>query len=315
MNSIVVLSVTGVPAIPTGMQALTIQEEMVGYTLSTAVTGTIPGTYLQSSVDALTVSLNKAKTINESNTLAEISQMTTQLTAALKIFKSSVIYTTNKLTTGDYTIKKAGTNLFWTNTNANKYNLNFVTEKPAFETEIPGSNDQLFHLSILSNGRYEIDSKSDVPAYINENVYIRRNTTTFLADWNSFNILYNGSAYAVQTAGSGAGSGFWSLVSDVVTGSGITTLNPETNFILDFVKKAPTAVTDIKESPVKVIPMKDGIQVLQDQLSVIAVYNMNGSMVKKISASGNTWISLSSGFYIVKIQKEDEIFILKTVVR
>ena len=314
-NSIVVISVSGIPAIPTGIPALTIQEEIVGYTLSTAVTGTIPGTYLQSSVDALTGSLNNAKTINESNTLAEISQMNTQLTAALNIFKSSVIYTTNTLTSGDYTIKKAGTNLFWTNTNANKTNLNFVTEKPAFQSEIPGSNDQLFHLSILSNGRYELDSKSDVPAYINENVYIRRNINTFLADWNTFNILYNGSAYAVQTAGSGADSGFWSLVSDVVTGSGITTLNPDTNFILDFVKKTTTALTDFNESPVKVISMKDGIQVLQDQQSFITVYKMNGSIEKKMLTTGITWIPLSSGMYIVKVQLGNQIFILKSIVR
>jgi hypothetical protein len=241
--------------------------------------------------------------------------MTTQLTAALKTFKSSLNYSTNKLTPGDYTIKKAGTNLFWTNTNANETNLNFVTEKPAFETEIPGSNDQLFHLSIASTGRYEIDSKSDVPAYINENVYIRRNTTTFLAGWNTFNILCNGSAYAVQTAGSGAGSGFWTLVSDVVTGSGITSLNPDTNFILDFVKKVPSAVNDTKGSYVKVISMKNGIQVLQDQHSEITVFNINGSIVKKISATGNALIPLSTGIYIVKVQLQNELVIVKSVVR
>jgi len=314
-NSVVVVSVSGLPGVPVGYKALGIQEQLAESVLSTAVIGIIPGTYSQSAHDVLVTALNNAYAISESNTPAEINQMVTSLTTALTTFNNSINCSTNTLTNGDYNILEAGTNLYWTNTGLNKTNLSYTEEKPVFQQEISGSNDQLFHLTMLSNKRYEIDSKSDVPAYINESAKIRRDISSFLPDWNTVNILYNGSAYAVQTAGSGAGSGYWTLVSDVVTGSGITTLNPETNFILNFVKKVTSAIPETNESSVKFIPMKDGIQIIQDQQSEIIVYNLNGSLVKTLSASGNVTIPLSTGFYIVKIKNQDSIFNEKIIVK
>lgn len=295
--------------------ALTIQKSQAENMLTIAVIGTTPGTYLQSAKDALINSLNKAKTLDTFVTQIQIDQMTFELSSALKAFKSSLNYTKNTLLAGDYFIKKAGTNLFWTNTGANKANINYTDEKPVFKAEIVGSNDQLFNISILSNNLYKIVSKSDVSAYINEVASIRRNVSTFSIDWNSFNILFNGSAYAVQATGKSASKGFWILKSEVVTASGVLTLNPETNFVFDLVKSIPTAVQNTNERLVKIISIKDGIQIIQDKESVVSVYNAKGSMMKTISISGNATIAIPSGLYIVKVKNEGTSFNEKILVK
>jgi len=294
------------------LKQLTIQTDTL---LAHAIIGTTPGTYSAAAKSALLIVLNKAKAMGVFNMQYDINQSIIDLNNALKSFKLSFNYTTNTLPAGDYYIKKAGSNLFWTNTGLNKTNLNYFEEKPIFSPQITGSNDQVFHISLLSNGRYRIDSKSDVPAYINESAKIRRDFTSFFPDWNTFNILYNGDAYAVQPAGSGANAGFWVLVSDEVNPSGIIVLNKENNFILNFVNKSPNAVQSYDDNHAKIISIANGIQILQDQKSDISIYSINGSIIKTVSANGNTSIPLSSGFYLVKIVAQNAMIYRKALVK
>jgi len=216
INSVVVVNVSGLPFAQGSLDAFAAIKSKVDSTLTHAIVGTTTGTHLQTSIDTLTLAFNKAKLLDISiSTQLQIDQMTSDLTTALKVYNSA-LYVANTLKDGDYIIKIHGTNLCWTNTGIYASNLTYTEEKPVFQSPIAGDNDQLFHLTLLSNGRYELDSKSSIPGYINESAKIRRVMSSFYADWNSLNILYNGTAYAVQCAGSAASQGLWILVANVV---------------------------------------------------------------------------------------------------
>jgi lysophospholipase L1-like esterase len=294
------------------LKQLTIQTDTL---LAHAIIGTTPGTYSATSKSVLLILLNKAKAMGVFNMQYDINQSIIDLTNALKSFKLSFNYTTNTLPAGDYYIKKAGTNLFWTNTGVNKTNLNYFEENPVFSPQIVGNNDQVFHVTLQSNGRYRIDSKSDVPAYINEGAKIRRDFTNYYLDLSTLNILYNGAAYAVQPAGSGANAGFWILVSDTVSASGIIALNKETNFVLDFVTKSSTAVPTFDDYNTKVFSVDNGVQIVQNQKSLISIFDINGSMLKSLTTNGNTIVPLASGFYLVKIIAQNSNIIRKAIVK
>ena len=93
------------------------------------------------------------------------------------------------------------------------------------------------------------------------------------------------------------------------------TLNKETNFILDFVTKSPTAVETYDENQTKIISVDNGIQIFQCQKSLISVFRLNGSLLKTISTSGNTFIPLSQGFYIMKILAQNDLVLRKAFVK
>jgi hypothetical protein len=143
------------------------------------------------------------------------------------------------LPVGDYYIKKAGAELYWTNMKA-------VTneENPEFK-ELYGANidEQLWTIT-LDGGRYKI---VNVHKDEYEGAYYNRFITEkgtfpqsnkiksgYSQTWNTFDFFYNGTAYAVQRTGN-ASHEFWRLdASNYVTWSS-TTLNVSTDFILEFV--------------------------------------------------------------------------------
>jgi hypothetical protein len=146
------------------------------------------------------------------------------------------------LPVGDYYIKKAGAELYWTNMKA-------VTneEKPEFK-ELYGANidEQLWTIT-LDGGRYKIVNVHPDEYPAGSGAYYNRFITEkgtfpqsnkiesgYLQAWNTFDFFYNGTAYAVQRTGS-ASHEFWRLdASNYVTWSS-TTLNVSTDFILEFV--------------------------------------------------------------------------------
>jgi len=203
---------------------------------------------------------------------------------------------------GDYFIKKAGTNLYCTNTGTNKWNVNYFEEKPVFKNEINGSNDQLFQLTLMSNNRYKIVSKSDVPAYLNESAKLRRDVGSFDLNYHTFNILFNGENYAVQTAGNGAYAGYWIINSDLISGSGSMTLDKRTNFNLEFVNKAPTDVKNSTKDIIRVTSIKTGLQIFQNEQSFIEIFSIKGDLINTVSTYGNTIIPLPHGIYLIKVR-------------
>lgn len=143
---------------------------------------------------------------NAQSTVIEISGYVTILENAIKRYKASMYYGMNTLANGNYYIKPLGSDSLWTKNNTNT---------PLFE----GVNDdpflQVWNVTKQGNGRYKIiclSAPSSFSNYINESAVFGRSVSPYTDGWNSMNIYFDGTSYAVQRAQL-AGNGYW-YVSD-----------------------------------------------------------------------------------------------------
>ncbi|MCS3795096.1 RICIN domain-containing protein [Niastella sp. OAS944] len=140
------------------------------------------------------------------STVIDISGYVTILENAIKRYKASMYYGANTLADGNYYIKPLNSDLLWTKNNTNT---------PLFEGVNTDPFLQVWNVTKQGNGRYKITCLS-APAsfsnYINESAVFGRSVSPYQDVWNSMNIYFDGTSYAVQRAQT-AGNGYW-YVSD-----------------------------------------------------------------------------------------------------
>lgn len=140
------------------------------------------------------------------STVIDISGYVTILENAIKRYKASMYYGMNTLADGNYYIKPLGSDSLWTKNNTNT---------PLFEGVNADPFPQVWNVTKQGNGRYKITCLS-APAsfsnYINESAVFGRSVSPYQDVWNSMNIYFDGTSYAVQRAQT-AGNGYW-YVSD-----------------------------------------------------------------------------------------------------
>lgn len=170
------------------------------------------------------------------STLARYASLTTAdkvyaeidfLTTAISDFKKTKYYSTNQLTDGAYFIKIPNSQSYWTKDSTNT---------PTFQTVNSDKSLQHWYVTKQSNGLYKItcaSSPASFQNYINENAQFGKNN--YLATWNTMNIFFNGTTYAIQRTQL-AGNGYW-YVSDnkILSQTGSTNSVVPSSFPLELV--------------------------------------------------------------------------------
>lgn len=139
---------------------------------------------------------------NSQSTVVEISRYVSILEAAIKRYKASMYYGVNTLANGNYYLKPLNNDSLWTRN---------TTNTPLFDVENSDPLFQIWNVTKQGNGRYKImclSAPASFSNYINENGQFGRSVTPYSDGWNSMNIFYDGTSYAVQRAQL-AGNGYW----------------------------------------------------------------------------------------------------------
>ena len=247
---------------------------------------------------------------------------TNEITTAISTFKNSINKETNTLTQGDYYIKT---------TNASNETLYLTDNKlmavptvtsdtifPVFQPKaIQNADPQLWKISMdMSVNRLRIDSKarlSDNVTFPATKTYLgekgRFGFNDYSAQWNTYNIFYNGAKYAIQLAGSGGNTFF--AVGDYTLGttSGVRLYGTATgyiadNFTIDLELVNNTVLDKTNNFDVKVYGLSNQIVVKEAQIgSVLEVYNIVGHLINrtKINSNVQSIENIDSGVYIVKL--------------
>lgn len=146
---------------------------------------------------------------NSQSTVTEICNYVTILEDAIKRYKASMYYGTNSLADGNYYLKPLANDSLWTRNNTNT---------PLFDTANSDPLLQIWNVTKQGNGRYKISCLS-APAgfsnYISENGQFGRSVTPYSDVWNSMNIYFDGTSYAVQRA-QNAGNGYWYIMGNQI---------------------------------------------------------------------------------------------------
>lgn len=146
--------------------------------------------YVQTNFDSLTTTFDEA------------GLYISLLSNAINRYKLAYLYQTNGLPDGIYYMRNKTNEFLWTRNSTNS---------PSFEMKDTASYLlQGWQFVKEGNGRYKITHVGNAPSpyqnYINESAQF--GTNSYLPAWNSLNIYYNGSGYALQRAQS-AGNGYW----------------------------------------------------------------------------------------------------------
>jgi alpha-L-fucosidase 2 len=204
----------------------------------------------------------------------------------------------NVLSIGDYYIKKAGTQLYWTNTNVSS-----TGGTPSFLAKsLTNTATQTWTVS-LDAGYYKIVSKAD-GRYINEKGNF--GTNAYYPDWNTYNI-YSDSIYtAIQITQSAAaqekGAFFLNISgSNAITYSSNTVIDETKDLAFEFVTVSTTFLNSPLNSTCSVWTSKNTLSIKCGIDSHVNIYNQTGSIVKQLQMTGTKNISLPTGVYIVKI--------------
>ncbi len=139
---------------------------------------------------------------NTQSTVAETCGYVAILESAIKRYKASMYYGVNTLADGNYYLKPLGNDSLWTRNTTNTPLFDGVNSDPLL---------QVWNVTKRGNGRYKItclSAPSSFSNYINESAQFGRSVTPYSDVWNSMNIYFDGTSYAVQRAQS-AGNGYW----------------------------------------------------------------------------------------------------------
>lgn len=211
---------------------------------ATTAVGDDLGQYTSDAYDDLSTALAAAITVyeDESALQDDINDAEAALSSALAAFKASYQMEKNSLPEGDYYIKKAGSDLYWTNMKA-------VTneEKPEFKELYETNIDEQLWIISMDNGYYKIVNLHEdeysggyYQRFITEKGTFPQSgkiASGYSQAWNTFDFFYNGTAYAVQRTQS-ASHEFWRLDASNYIIWTSTTLDASTDFILEFVSVA-----------------------------------------------------------------------------
>ena len=139
---------------------------------------------------------------NPESSVIEVCGYVTILENAIKHYKASMYYGRNTLADGNYYIKPLTNDSLWTRN---------TTNTPLFDVENSDPLLQVWNVTKQGNGRYKImclSAPSGFSNYINESAVFGRSVTPYTDVWNSMNIYFDGTSYAVQRA-QNAGNGYW----------------------------------------------------------------------------------------------------------
>ncbi|WP_159455924.1 RICIN domain-containing protein [Chitinophaga eiseniae] len=136
------------------------------------------------------------------STVTEVSSYVAILENAIKRYKASMYYGMNTLADGNYYLQPRYSDSLWTRNNTNT---------PSFATADSDPLLQVWNVTRQGNGRYKIiclSAPASFSNYINESAQFGRSVTPYSDAWNSMNIYFDGTSYAIQRAQS-AGNGYW----------------------------------------------------------------------------------------------------------
>lgn len=139
---------------------------------------------------------------NSQSTVTEVCSYVAILENAIKRYKASMYYGMNTLADGNYYLQPLHSDSLWTKNETNTPLFGLADSDPLL---------QIWHVTKQGNGRYKIvclSAPASFSNYINESAQFGRSVTPYSDAWNSMNIYFNGTSYAVQRAQS-AGNGYW----------------------------------------------------------------------------------------------------------
>jgi len=282
--------------------------------LGTYTIGVAAGTYPQAAKDVFSTAITTAQALSVAHTSSQlkIDSEVGVLKLAYQTFLASQIVETNTLLVGKYNITLTGS-LYLTNPGtALLANGSYLTiaNGGLSTTIVTADSSQVFTLAMVNSltpPRYSIFSalnESGVYRHLTENPTVQNvwgapggGTTSGDDNWRSVNILYNGTAYAIQDAGSSANKGYWQYDA---TNKKLVNGATKATFAFNFVSIS-TGVNDIVNSGVRIFAANNSIRVTTEEPAMVSVYTITGTMITKVAVAATQSINVPSGIYIVKV--------------
>ena len=217
----------------------------------------------------------------------------------------------NVLPIGDYFIKKAGTQLYWTNTNVSS-----TGGAPSFLAKSGLTNNAQVWKVSLDGGYYKIVSKAD-GRYINEKGNF--GTNAYYVDWNTYNI-YSDSVYCAvqitQKSAQAQGPFFWNInTSNGIVYSTNASIDETKDLAFEFVPTSLTAINNTSASNNKVWAVGSTLHLISETATSANIYNQIGELVRTLKFSGNKSVVLPQGVYFVRFTDNSEHFVSKVLVK
>ncbi len=285
---------------------------------NTASIGEAAGQYTLAAKEEFLDAINVARTISEEQNSSQlkINAEVVLLKAAYQKFLGTVNVETNTLSEGLYYITLTDS-LYLTNPGtaalANGQNL-LISNNGLSKTKITTDFSQLFTIAkvtSLETPRYSIFSalnEEDVYRHLTENAVFQSSwgnpgggTTSSDDNWRTFNILFNGAAYAIQNAGQSANKGYWQYDATNMK-LAVSSTNP--SFVFKFITYDGTGISKVYDNGTQIYPGSKSIEISTENPVNVTVYTITGVPVFKTVVSGSQSIPVQSGLYIVKASGE-----------
>ncbi|NDW19681.1 T9SS C-terminal target domain-containing protein [Dysgonomonas sp. 216] len=276
-----------------------------------AVAGEATGEYPQEAIDAFKASIAAADELANTDNVSQVrlDVEVKALNTAYQTFSVSVVYEANTLDEGLYYIT-VNNSLYLTNPGAealaDKQTLT-IANGGLSATKV-ADNTQAWKLTkvmALDPFRYSIYSELDengVKRHLTETAVLQSAWGGSDNNWRTFNILYNGTGYAVQSAGAAASKGDWTY--DATKES--LAFGAKIPFIFNFIPFTGDGIENgVNSNGVKITADNNAIKVVTETSATVTVYSISGALVKQVSVSGEQIIPVQSGLYIVKVQGEE----------
>jgi len=282
--------------------------------VGTYTIGVAAGTYPQSGKDAIMAAIASAQALSSAHASSQlkINSEVSSLKAAYQTFLASMIVETNTLLEGKYYITLTDS-LYLTNPGtALLANGSYLTiaNGGLSKTKITADSSQVFTLAKVTSldpARFSIFSalnEGGTYRHLTEMPVVQSNwgtpgggTNSGDDNWRTVNIVYNGTAYAIQDAGKSASRGYWQYDlanKKLVSGSS------QAAYQFKFISLA-TGVNDVVNSGIRIFAAKNAIRVTTDEPAMANVYNVAGILIHKVAITGTQSINVPSGIYIVKV--------------
>lgn len=273
--------------------------------------GSEAGQFSQEVVDAFKGAIAGAQAISTAHISSQIKidAEVELLKAAYATFISSVSVLTNSLAEGQYYIS-INDEFYMTNPGAasiaNGQNLK-ISNNGLSTTQVTSDYTQVWKLSFvtaLDPARYSLYSELNeegVFRHLTENTVVQATWGGSDNNWRTYNILFNGEAYAIQNMGSSASKGYWRYDE---TNQQLTYGATSPQFIFRFIPFTGLGLDNkIDSGKTLVCPIPGAIQVTTEEAVTVTVYTFSGATVaSKALAPGSHSIPVQNGLYIVKTQ-------------